>query len=86
MIQKLDQMLTVLYKFEIHAFVLLLTGVALYLHGVKDQGQMKLAPPFWFSRVSKRSRRGLTLQAAIEGWPSPKAGPSIQYGATKERS
>jgi len=40
MIQKLDQMLTVLYKFEIHAFVLLLTGVALYLHGVKDQGQV----------------------------------------------
>jgi hypothetical protein len=38
MIQKLDQMLAVLFKFEIHAFVLLLTGVALYLHGIHDQG------------------------------------------------
>ena len=38
MIDKLDKTLGVLFKYEIHAFVLLLTGVALYLCGVKEQG------------------------------------------------
>lgn len=38
MIDKLDKTLAVLFKYEFHAFILLLTGVALYLHGVKDEG------------------------------------------------
>ena len=36
----LDKALSILWKYEIHAFVLLLTGIAMYLHGVKDQGQV----------------------------------------------
>ncbi len=40
MIDKVDKTLAVLYRYEIHAFILLLTGVGLYLHGVKDQGQV----------------------------------------------
>lgn len=40
MIAKIDQALAVAYKYELHAFVLLLTGIAVYLHGVTDQGQM----------------------------------------------
>jgi len=40
MIDKIDKTLAVLYRYEIHAFVLLLTGIALYLHGAKDQGQV----------------------------------------------
>ena len=39
-IDKVDKTLAVLYRYEIHAFILLLTGVGLYLHGVKDQGQV----------------------------------------------
>ena len=35
---KIDQALAVIYKYELHAFVLLLTGVGVYLHGIHDQG------------------------------------------------
>ena len=38
MIDKLDKTLAVLFKYEFHAVFLLLTGVALYLHGIKDEG------------------------------------------------
>lgn len=37
-IERADQLIGVLFKYEIHAFVLLLTGVAMYLHGLTDQG------------------------------------------------
>lgn len=38
MIDKLDKTLAVLFRYEIHAFILLLTGVALYLAGIHEQG------------------------------------------------
>lgn len=37
-IEKIDASLGVLYKYEIHAFVLLLSGVVLCLKGQKDVG------------------------------------------------
>jgi hypothetical protein len=37
-IDKLDKTLGVLFKYELHAFILLLTGLALTLHGYKEEG------------------------------------------------
>lgn len=37
-IAQTEQFLGVLYKYEIHAFVLLLTGVGLILHGIREEG------------------------------------------------
>jgi hypothetical protein len=37
-LNKVDMFLGVLFKYEVHAFVLLLTGAALYLHGEKEPG------------------------------------------------
>jgi hypothetical protein len=37
-VDKVDKVLGLLFKYEIHAFVLLLTGAALYLHGEKEPG------------------------------------------------
>ena len=36
MIDKIDKVLGLLFRYEIHAFILLLTGVALYLHGERE--------------------------------------------------
>ena len=36
--EKLDKILAILFKYEIHAFILLLTGCALYLHGEREPG------------------------------------------------
>ena len=38
MIDKIDKVLGVLFKYELHAFVILLTGAALYLHGEREPG------------------------------------------------
>ena len=38
LIDKMDRILGVLFKYEIHAFLLLLTGAAMYLHGMTEQG------------------------------------------------
>ena len=38
MFTKIDQTLAVIYKYELHAFALLLTGVGVYFHGIHDQG------------------------------------------------
>ena len=40
MLDKIDKTLGIAFKYELHAFALLLTGVALYLHGIRDQGQV----------------------------------------------
>lgn len=37
-VDKVDQLLGVLYKYEMHAFVLILTGLALCLHAMKEEG------------------------------------------------
>jgi len=37
-IEKVDQLLSVLYKYELHAFVLLVTGAVLTLRGHSDIG------------------------------------------------
>jgi hypothetical protein len=34
----LDKVLAVLFKYEMHAAALLLTGIALILHGLKEEG------------------------------------------------
>lgn len=39
-ISKMDTVLGILVKYEIHAFVLLIVGCGMYLHGVHDQGQV----------------------------------------------
>jgi hypothetical protein len=36
--KKLDSLFGVLFKYEIHAFILLLTGVLLVLRGIKEEG------------------------------------------------
>jgi hypothetical protein len=36
----MDTVLGILVKYEIHAFVLLIVGCGMYLHGVHDQGQV----------------------------------------------
>jgi hypothetical protein len=38
MLDKIDKALALAFRYELHAFVLLLTGVALYLHGAKEPG------------------------------------------------
>ena len=43
MLDKIDKALGVLFKYEVHAFVLLLTGTALYLHGEKEPGSAVIA-------------------------------------------
>jgi hypothetical protein len=40
MIDKLDRFLAVAFRYELHAFVMLLTGIVVYLHGIHDQGQV----------------------------------------------
>lgn len=40
LLDKIDKGLGILYKYEIHAFVLLLTGILVYFRGVHDQGQV----------------------------------------------
>jgi hypothetical protein len=37
-IDKMDKLLGVLFKYELHAFILLLAGVTMYLHGLVEQG------------------------------------------------
>ena len=38
LVTKADHLLAVLFKYELHAFILLLTGVFLVLKGVKEEG------------------------------------------------
>lgn len=37
-IEQFDKLMTVLYKYEVHAFVLVASGVTLCLAGIKDVG------------------------------------------------
>jgi len=37
-VSKLDAVLGVVFKYELHAFVIMLTGLSAYLHGAKDIG------------------------------------------------
>ena len=37
-IDKIDRVLGVLFKYELHAFILLMTGATMYLHGMTEQG------------------------------------------------
>lgn len=37
-IDKTDKVLGLVFKYEIHAFMLLLTGIGMYLHGLTEQG------------------------------------------------
>lgn len=39
-LDKLDKTLSILFRYEIHAFLLLLTGILVYFGGVHDQGQV----------------------------------------------
>jgi hypothetical protein len=38
LIDKADKILGLLFKYELHAFILLLTGIVMYLHGLTEQG------------------------------------------------
>jgi hypothetical protein len=38
MLDKIDKVLALVFRYEIHAFLLLLTGVMMYLHGLTEQG------------------------------------------------
>jgi hypothetical protein len=38
LIDKMDKMLGVLFKYELHAFILLIAGVTMYMHGLTEQG------------------------------------------------
>lgn len=33
-----DKLFAILYKYELHAFVLVLTGLSLSIHGMKEEG------------------------------------------------
>ncbi len=37
-VDRIDKSLAVLFKYELHAFILLMTGVFLVLQGVKEEG------------------------------------------------
>lgn len=39
---KIEKALEVAFKYELHAFVLLLTGVGMAFHGLKDEGALVL--------------------------------------------
>ena len=37
-VEPFDKLMGVLYKYELHAFVLVITGLFLCLHGMKEEG------------------------------------------------
>ena len=38
LVEPFDKLMGVLYKYELHAFVLVITGLSLCLHGMKEEG------------------------------------------------
>jgi hypothetical protein len=42
-LDKLDKVLALVFRYEIHAFLLLLTGILAYVHGLHDQGAAIIA-------------------------------------------
>lgn len=37
-IARADQLFSLVFKYELHAFILLLTGVTMLLHGLREEG------------------------------------------------
>lgn len=38
MLDKIDKVLAMFFRYELHAFILLMTGATMYLHGMTEQG------------------------------------------------
>jgi hypothetical protein len=43
MLDKIEKILAIAFRYELHAFLLLLTGIAAYMHGLHDQGAAIIA-------------------------------------------